>query len=61
LHDFDYLEPKLTMSPRLQLLARYFAGVPLVAGLLNQLIYVDLAFMIEVYLRMIVDTFQYSF
>lgn len=47
LHDFDYLEDKLTMSPRLQLLAQNFAGVPFMAALLNHFLYVHLAFMIE--------------
>jgi hypothetical protein len=36
LHDFDTLAPRLKMSPRLQRLARAFAGVPVVAALLNQ-------------------------
>ena len=47
LHDFDSLAPRLKMSPRLQRLARAFAGVPVVAALVNQAVMVHLAFMIE--------------
>ncbi len=48
LHDWECISSRAVLNPRLQRWARHLQGVPFAASLLNHLVYVHLAFVVEV-------------